>query len=121
MNILIIKLGALGDIIISTSIIEKIINHHLKDTTYLLTTPNFKDLFNNFKKVNVVSFDRRGLKNFINTISWIRKTKFNRIYDLQSNDRTSLYCALSNATYCAGNHPRFPYSFHPEENYVQTT
>ncbi len=117
MNILIIKLGALGDIIISTSIIEKIINHHSKDTIYLLTTPNFKDLFNNFKKVNVVSFDRWGLKNFINTVAWVRKKKFNRIYDLQSNDRTSLYCALSNANYCAGNHPRFPYSFHPEEKY----
>ena len=117
MNILIIKLGALGDIIISTSIIKKIINHHSKDTIYLLTTPNFKDLFNAFKKVNVVSFDRRGLKNFINTVAWIRKKKFNRIYDLQSNDRTSLYCALSNATYCAGNHPRFPYNFHPEEKY----
>ena len=79
MNILIIKLGALGDVIISTSIIKKIINHHTSDTIYILTTPNFKYLFNDFKNVTVVSFDRRGLKNFINTVAWIRKIKFKSV------------------------------------------
>jgi len=107
LNILIIKLGALGDIIISTSIIKKIINHHLKDTIYLLTTPNFKDLFNNFKKVNVVSFDRRGLKNFINTVAWVRKKKFNRksIYFHKRNiahnikKNSKRFSSMDNSTY----------------------
>ena len=39
MKILIIKLGALGDIVISTSVINKILAYHDKDDVYLLTTP----------------------------------------------------------------------------------
>ena len=46
MKILIIKLGALGDIIISTSVVNKIIAHHKKDEVYLLTTPSFTNIFN---------------------------------------------------------------------------
>ncbi len=118
MKILIIKLGALGDIITSTSIINQIMRHHDEDDVYLLTSSAFKDLFSNFKKLNVFSFERRGLLNTIKTILWIRKHKFNRIYDLQSNDRTTIYCALSGSPFRAGNHPRYPYHIHPENKYI---
>lgn len=118
MKVLIIKLGALGDIITSTAIIEQIINHHDKSEIYLLTSPGFNKLFSDFNNLNVISFKRNGLKNKLKSIFWIRKNKFDRIYDLQSNDRTTLYCALSGCSFRAGNHPRFPYHAHPRTKYI---
>jgi ADP-heptose:LPS heptosyltransferase len=117
LKILIIKLGALGDIITSTSIINQISRHHNKDEIYLLTGSNFNNLFSNFKNLNVFSLERKGMLNTIKTILWIRKQKFDRIYDLQSNDRTTIYCALSGSPFRAGNHPRFPYHAHPATKY----
>ena len=117
MKILIIKLGALGDIIISTSIINEILRYHKKDDVHLLTTPPFKNLFNKKKNLTVVSYERHGFINLIKTIHWIRIKQFKNIYDLQSNDRSGIYCALSGNSFCAGNHPRFPYDAHPPNTY----
>ncbi len=118
MKILIIKLGALGDIITSTAIINQISQHHREDEIYLLTSDSFKNLFSNFKNLNIFSFERNGLLNTIKNILWIRKQQFGRIYDLQSNDRTTVYCALSGSPFRAGNHPRYPYHAHPENKYI---
>ena len=118
MKNLIIKLGALGDIIFSTSVIKKIVDFHHNEQVFLLTTPEFKSLFENFASLKTFSFKRKGIINTIKTINWIRKQKFSRIYDLQSNDRSSLYCALSGCGYVAGNHPRFPYHVHPSDKYT---
>jgi heptosyltransferase-1 len=118
MKVLIIKLGALGDIINSTSIIEQIIKHHNNDEVFLLTSSSFESLLLNFEKLNVISFNRKGLLEKINSILWVRKKKFDRIYDLQSNDRTTLYCALSGSPYRAGNHLRYPYHKHPKTKYI---
>ncbi len=118
MKILIIKLGALGDVIISTSIIKEIIDHHSIEGIHLLTTPAFSELFSHFKKLNVISFERKGLLNAFKTVKWIRGQHFDRIYDLQSNDRTRFFCYLSGVPYRAGNHPRFPYHKHPADPYI---
>lgn len=117
MKVLIIKLGALGDIITSTSVIKQIVKHHKSDEVFLLTSVNFENLFTDFN-LNVVSFDRKGLIEKIKSILWIRQNKFDRIYDLQSNDRTTLYCAFSGSPYRAGNHPRYPYHAHPKTKYI---
>jgi ADP-heptose:LPS heptosyltransferase len=47
------------------------------------------------------------------TIRWIRRQHFARIYDLQSNDRSALLCTMSGAPMRIGNHPRYPYTHHP--------
>lgn len=118
MKILIIKLGALGDIIISSNIIKKILEHHENERVELLTTPTFEELFSQFENLKVTSFQRKGILSKLKCISWIRKQKFDRIYDLQSNDRTSFFCALSGSSCCIGNHPRYPYQKHPQTKYV---
>jgi ADP-heptose:LPS heptosyltransferase len=117
-KILIIKLGALGDIIISTSIIDQIKQHHKDDEVLLLTSTNFESLFSNFNNLKVFSFERKGLSSAFNTVRWIRRQGFDRIYDLQSNDRTTIYCALSGCPFRAGNHPRYPYNVHPQSRYI---
>lgn len=118
MKILIIKLGALGDVINSTSVIKQIVDHHVGANISLLTSPAFADIFLNFENLTVFCFKRKGFLNSIKTLCWIRQNKFDRIYDLQSNDRTTIYSALSGVPFRAGNHPRFPYHAHPKTKYI---
>lgn len=117
MKILIIKLGALGDVLLSTPIIREIQKHHQNDCITILTTPTYESFFKNFPDLPIKSFARKGLREFLKNIAWLRKQKFDRVYDLQSNDRTSIICALSNIPSRVGNHPRFPYNSHPEKKY----
>ena len=118
MKILIIKLGALGDAIISTTVIKQIFEHHATDDVHLLTSPAFTAIFSHFERLQIISFERKGIINKLKSIIWIRKNKFDRIYDLQSNDRTRIFCALSGSPFLAGNHPHYPYTIHPENYYL---
>ncbi len=97
-KILVIKLGALGDFIQSLGVMAAIRKHHPNGHITLLTTKPFIDfgtkcgyfdevLIDNKPKI----FDIFGwlkLKNILN------KAKFSRVYDLQNNDRTSIYLKL---------------------------
>ena len=116
-KILIIKMGALGDVIISTPMIKEIIKFHHDYPVWLLTSPPYLEIFENQKSLNVIAFPRKGLINTLNILAWIRKQHFRRVYDLQSNDRTSVICALCGIPERVGNHPRFPYNLHPPEKY----
>ena len=116
-EILVIKLGALGDIIMATSLLEPIIGHHANDRTVLLTTPEHEDLFAGWQGLETKSLPRKGAGSFIRMLKWIRKRGFGRVYDLQSSDRTGLLCALSGIPERVGNHPRFPYTHHPPERW----
>ena len=118
MKILIIKLGALGDSIVSTAIVKQILEHHASDESHLLTSPSFISLFSHFEALQINSFGRKGVLNKLKSICWIRKNNFDRIYDLQSNNRTRKYCALSGAPFLAGNHPHYPYTVHPNNSYL---
>jgi ADP-heptose:LPS heptosyltransferase len=118
MKSLIIKLGALGDIIMSTPIIKSIQHAHGKDELYLLTSPAFAGLFVPWPGLTTKDFPRTGAGAFIKTITWLRSQKFDRIYDLQSNDRSRLICTLSGAGDKVGNHKRFPYTHHPGDIYT---
>jgi len=118
-KILIIKLGALGDVIMSTPIIKRISEHHQGDNIYLLTSQAYVGLFQDWRiKLQIMPISRSGPLLLWRSINTIRSQKFDRCYDLQSNDRTSLICALSNIPVRAGNHPRFPYHMHPRGKYV---
>lgn len=116
-NILIIKLGALGDVVMSTSLIRQIQSFHAADQLFLLTSPPFDGLFRAWPDLNVHAVARKGLRNTLRTIAWIRKHRFSTVYDLQSNDRSSVYCALSGIDKRVGNHPRYPYNIHPQDAY----
>jgi len=118
MKVLIIKLGALGDIVMSTALIQQIQKHHIGDDIFLLTSPSFISLFNDWDNLTVHAFPRRGIFAMINTICWIRRQSFSRLYDLQSNDRSAIFTALSGAVDRVGNHPRYPYNIHPEDTYT---
>ena len=114
-RILILKFGALGDVVMATSLVRQIQEHHKDDRIYLITSPAYTSVFKHWNGLNVMAFKRKGLLETTRMILWIRKSAFERIYDLQSNDRTSLICALSGIKERVGNHPRFPYTHHPRD------
>jgi ADP-heptose:LPS heptosyltransferase len=117
-KILIIKLGALGDVVMATSLVQQIQRHHAHDDLWLLTAPAFLDIFNNWPGLHVVAFGRRKLGDSIKAICWIRRGTFARVYDLQSSERSAIMCALSGIPARVGNHPRYPYNIHPGDKYT---
>ncbi len=84
----------------------------------LLTEPPFARLFQDWPGLAVQSFPRKGLRTTLQTLRWIRYRSFDRLIDLQSNDRSSILCALSGIPDRAGNHPRYPYHRHPSDRYT---
>lgn len=117
MKVLIIKQGALGDIIMSTPVIARLLEHHADDEVLLLTSPAYSYLFNHWSRLIVQTCPRKGVTAMWQTLRWIRGQKFQRLYDLQSNDRSGVLCALAGVPERAGNHPRFPYTHHPRDPY----
>lgn len=117
-GVLIIKFGALGDLIVATPAIRQILRYHARDgRVWLLTSTPYAELFQGWEGLQIQAFARHGMAAAWLTLRWIRKGRFARIYDLQSNDRSTLLCALSRAAECVGNHPRFPYRYHPASRY----
>jgi len=117
-DILIIKFGALGDLIVATPAIRQLLlTHAPQGEVWLLTSPPYVDLFKGWEGLQVQALARQGTVAAWRALCWIRKRRFSRIYDLQSNDRSGVLCALSCASACVGNHPRFPYRYHPAERY----
>lgn len=114
-KILVIKLGALGDIVMATPLLEAIARHHAHDQLALLTTPAFAPLFAAWPDYRVTSFARAGWRNNLAVLRFLRGARFDRIYDLQANNRTALWCALSGTGERVGNHNRFPYTHHPAD------
>lgn len=117
-KILIIKQGALGDVVMATALIRQIQQHHAQDDLWLLTAPPYVEIFNQWPGLNVVAFERKGLREGLRALAWIRSSGFARVYDLQSSDRSGLLCALSGIRTRVGNHPRFPYHLHPAGKYT---
>jgi ADP-heptose:LPS heptosyltransferase len=112
-KVLIVKLGALGDVIQATPLIRAIQAAHPGDEVHLLTTPAFQEIFDPWPGLAPTYFPRQGLRVTWRTIRWLRRQRFARVYDLQSNDRTTLLLAWSGIPERIGNHPRFPYTHHP--------
>ena len=117
-DILIIKLGALGDVVMATGLIDRIAEHHAPRRCTLLTSPAYRELFSARSGMEIKTFERRRLRSTLATVLWIRNQHFLRVYDLQSNDRTGAMCGLSGIPQRAGNHPRFPYNIHPDSRYT---
>ena len=117
MKILIIKLGALGDVVMATPLIEAIQRAHPDDEIQLLTTPPFAQIFSAWDGISVHAFQRKGITAMFAMAQFVRAARFDRIYDLQGNDRTSVLCAISRSPERVGNHTRFPYTHHPPDRW----
>lgn len=96
-NILVIRLSALGDIILSMGMMRRIRERHPSAQITLLTTRPFVDMAQRCGYFNAVIEDE---KPGLNPLAWTRLFSklnafgFTHVYDLQVNDRTSFYARL---------------------------
>ena len=94
-NILIIKLGSLGDVVQISGALRDIREHHKNEKITILTTSKYLNLFKNCPYVDFCLEDERlprynvfyllRLKKRINSLN------FNKVYDLQNSNRTNFY------------------------------
>lgn len=97
-NILVIKLGALGDFIYALGPMAAIRRAHPHDRITLLTTKPFAALGRNCGYFDEVLIDEKPSMG--NVAGWLRLRRqlnagdYKRVYDLQNNDRTAIYLRL---------------------------
>ena len=97
-NILVIKLGALGDFVQAGGAFSAIRAHHNRAVITLLTTMPFADFSAKSPWFDEVWVDRRP--KFVDVFSWLgfrtrlRDGGFQRVYDLQTSDRSNFYFKL---------------------------
>lgn len=97
-KILVIKLGALGDFMLSIAAMQAIRKQHPNAHITLLTTRLFVDMAQRSRCFDDVWIDARP--KFYQVGAWIKLARrlngggFDLVYDLQSNDRTAFYYRL---------------------------
>ena len=94
-NILIIKLGSLGDVVQVSGALKDIRGHHKNQKITILTTAKYLNLFKNCPYVDACLEDERlprynifyllKLRKIINSLNFIK------VYDLQNSNRTNFY------------------------------
>ena len=98
MNILVIKLGALGDFILAQPAFAAIRAHHLAARITLLTTKPFVEMARMSPYFDDIWIDDKPtllqLPALLRLRARLRDGKFSRVYDLQTSDRTALYYRL---------------------------
>ena len=97
-EILIIKLGALGDFIQALGPMPDIRRHHADDRITLLTTPRYAELATQTRLFDDILIDRRpkafDLQGWLELRQRLRRGRFSRVYDLQTSDRSGIYARL---------------------------
>ncbi|MFN3700623.1 MAG: glycosyltransferase family 9 protein [Alphaproteobacteria bacterium] len=97
-KILVIKLGALGDFIQSLGCMRAIRQHHPEAKITLLTTKSFEKIAKDCGYFDDIWLDDKP--RFFELGKWLalkkrlNQARFERVYDLQNNDRTGLYFTL---------------------------
>ena len=91
-RILVIKLSALGDMILAFPALARIRAAHPDAHITLLTTPPFCDLARRSPYFDKVETDGRPerMGGWLRLVSRLRSARYQRVYDLQANDRTGL-------------------------------
>jgi len=94
-RILVIKLSALGDVIMADGSLRDIREHHQADEITVLTTPPYRKLLERCPWVDLIMTDRRDSRLRLDRMLKLRKSlrekKFDLVYDLQQVGRTQFY------------------------------
>jgi ADP-heptose:LPS heptosyltransferase len=97
-RLLVIRLSALGDFIMALPAMAAIRRHHPAAHITLLTTEPFRALAERsgwFDRIAIDPRPRAGdVAGWLRMRRMLRGAKFDRVYDLQSQDRTALYFRL---------------------------
>jgi len=123
-KILIIKMSALGDVMIAYPHIETIVEHHLGDEIWVLTGPDFAELFIHHPHLRIAVLDRADTlfgNSTLSRIFWVRKNRFDCIYDLQGNRTSRLLVRFSGSPVKVGTQPKTIYTHSPRIEYTRET
>ncbi|MGI9434575.1 MAG: glycosyltransferase family 9 protein, partial [Geminicoccaceae bacterium] len=94
-DILVIKLGALGDIFLADGALRDLRNHHKQDRITLLTTPPYLQLMERCPWVDRVQVDPRAPRWRLDRMWQLRRQlragRLAKVYDLQDSGRTQFY------------------------------
>jgi ADP-heptose:LPS heptosyltransferase len=97
-EILIIKLGALGDFIQALGPMPEIRRHHADDRITLLTTQRYAELAAQTRLFDDILIDQRpnplDFKGWLALRRALRRGRFDRVYDFQTSDRSGAYAWL---------------------------
>ena len=97
-KILVIKLGALGDFVQALGPMAAIRRHHPDAHITLLTTAPYESFGRDCGYFDEVWIDKKprllDLAEWLDLRTRLNSKNFSRVYDLQNNDRTSLYLRL---------------------------
>jgi ADP-heptose:LPS heptosyltransferase len=115
---LIIKLGALGDVVLALPLIEQLLRHHEGERVTLLTAPPWRELLLSFPGLEVVTFERRGAGNMTRLLNWLLRQQFDAVYDLQGSLRSRVMTLLTQATLRAGPEAALAYTHAPTPGHV---
>lgn len=98
MRVLIVKLGALGDVINTLPLVINI-KQHLNAEIHWLVAPLSFPLVNEHESVDrTIMFDKHNLKNSLpGVLKQIRKTKYDIVLDLQRLFKSGLFCMAAKA------------------------
>ncbi|MFP4476841.1 MAG: glycosyltransferase family 9 protein [Desulfatibacillaceae bacterium] len=120
-RVLVIKMSALGDVVLATPQIEAVCAHHARDEVWLLTGPDMEGLFRHHPELRVAVLDRSdtfGTAGLFGRIRWARRTGFDVVYDLQGNRTSRRVARWSGAPKRVGTQPWRAYTHHPELPYT---
>jgi ADP-heptose:LPS heptosyltransferase len=97
-NILVIKLGALGDFIQALGPVPEIRRHHAGARLTLLTTPAYVQIARRTGLFDNILVDRRprgaDWRGWLALRRMLRAENFDRVYDFQTSDRSNFYSWL---------------------------
>jgi ADP-heptose:LPS heptosyltransferase len=112
-RVLVIKLGALGDVVLSTALLARILEAHAVDEVTLLTAPVYIDLLSGIPRLRLVAFRRKGGLEMLRVVSWLLGQSFDVVYDLQGSLRSRIMTLLTQAQKRAGPVPALAYTHTP--------
>jgi ADP-heptose:LPS heptosyltransferase len=112
-RILIIKLGALGDVVLATPHIRAVVEAYPEAEVTLLTSPACAALVQGLPGLEVVAFRRRGFVEMGRVLAWLRQRRFCEVFDLQGSLRSRLMTWCSGAPRRIGRRPGFAYTHAP--------
>jgi len=120
-RILIMKWSSMGDVAISTALMQDICNAYPQAEIDINTLPPWDQLFLNdprFTRVLAIDLHSKGLAGTLALLRAIKAGRYDLIVDLQSNDRsrillTLLHLFFYRVPHRVGNHRRYPYTIAP--------
>ena len=112
MNVLVIKLGALGDVVLSVPQLVRLVETHAGDRITLLTAPAYVELVAGLP-LQVVAFQRKGFVEMLRVVRWLLGQQFDVVYDLQGSLRSRVMTLLTQAGKRVGRTPGIAYTHTP--------